>query len=674
MAFDTATRNELQKRIGRVRDLLIEEFTAQCQTHYGIQPDGSALAPAKLAHRPDEEQTRARLLRDRLDHLAAGLSGPQRRAEAAGRMVREQAFTLLNRLCALRMCEERDLVLECVRHGSASKGFKLFETTASALGGDSFSRYRLYLELLFDELAVELGMLFDRFSPVGVLFPSENALKSVLAELNTATLTHIWAEDEAIGWVYQYFNSADERQAMRKASSAPRNSRELAVRNQFFTPRYVVEFLTDNTLGRTWYEMRRSETALAEICRYMVRRPDEVFLEPNEAASNPAGAKGAFVAARPAKDPRDIKLLDLACGSGHFLLYAFDLFLVIYEEAWLDPTLGPSLWTGLGLPAGQPADSPEGLALLRRCAPELILRHNLHGIDIDPRAAQIAALALWLRAQRAWKGQGISTAERPRVARTNIVCAEPMPGEKDTLSDFASQLRPPVLGQLLEVIFEQMRLAGDAGCLLRIEDEIRTAVETARTQWQQGGRPEQTELFPNLSGPKQQELRFDLSGISRDAFWKQAEARMLTSLEHYAESADTGEDMPKRLFAEDAAAGFAFIDLCRQRFDAVVMNPPFGAASARAKSYIGKAYPRSKNYLLAACVERGLGWLHPGGVLGAITSRTAFFLTSYRKWRQGVLLGDAEPVVMADLGYGVMDAAMVEAAAYVLRKRSEAAS
>jgi hypothetical protein len=74
--------------------------------------------------------------------------------------------------------------------------------------------------------------------------------------------------------------------------------------------------------------------------------------------------------------------------------------------------------------------------------------------------------------------------------------------------------------------------------------------------------------------------------------------------------------------------------------------------------------------VLAACVERGLGWLHSGGLLGAINFLTAFFLTSYRKGRQRVVLGDAEPVVMADLRYGVVDAAMVKAAAYVLRKHS----
>lgn len=667
MAFDTATRNELQKLVGRVRDLLVKEFTAQCQTLYGIQPDGTALDLKQLGHRPEDEQIVADLLRKRIDHLAAGLSGSKRRAEAFDRLVREQAFTVLNRLCALRMCEERGLVQECVRQGMGSKGFQVFEKSAAALGGDTFSRYRLYLDLLFDELAVELGVLFDRFAPTGLLFPGETALKALLEQINVQSLAHLWAEDEAIGWVYQYFNSQEERQAMRKASSAPRNSRELAVRNQFFTPRYVVEFLIDNSLGRFWYEMRQGGTALAESCRYLVRRPGEVFMGRDDAPRADAGS--TVVPFRVRKDPRDLKTLDPACGSGHFLLYAFDLLLVIYREAWV----------GAGADADSPRSEVTGTTLaedyaseaeLERAIPALILHHNLHGIDIDPRAAQIAALALWLRAQRAWQAQRLKPAERPRVARTNIVCAEPMPGEKETLTDFAGQLRPPVLGQLIQVVFERMRFAGEAGCLLRIEEEIRTAVETARGQWQEGGRPEQTELFPELAVPKQQALRFDFSGVTRDAFWDQAEGRILSGLSRYAEEADVGADMGRRMFAEDAAAGFAFIDLCRQRFDVVVMNPPFGAASTRSKDYIAKTYPRSKNDLLAACVERGIGWLHPGGLLGAITSRTAFFLTSFRNWRQGVVLGDAKPLVMADLGHGVMDAAMVEAAAYVLRKNN----
>ena len=70
--------------------------------------------------------------------------------------------------------------------------------------------------------------------------------------------------------------------------------------------------------------------------------------------------------------------------------------------------------------------------------------------------------------------------------------------------------------------------------------------------------------------------------------------------------------------------------------DVVVMNPPFGALSAGVKDQLGKAYPRGKNDLLAIFVERGLEVLRPGGRIGAITSRTCFFLSSFQKWREQV--------------------------------------
>jgi hypothetical protein len=309
-------------------------------------------------------------------------------------------------------------------------------------------------------------------------------------------------------------------------------------------------------------------------------------------------------------------------------------------------------------------------AAFLREVPRLIIEHNLHGIDIDPRAVQIAGLSLWLRAQRAWHQAGVKPADRPRITRSNIVCAEPMPGEKELLREFVEQQFPaverPAFAFLLEKVFDHMTLAGEAGSLLRIEEEIRSTIAEASALARRQSEPRQISLFPGEKPPEQAKL--DLRGLTDEQFWQAAEQRIYAALKAYAEQAESGSGYRRRLFADDAAQGFAFIDLCRKRYDVTVMNPPFGAASTRSRDDIAKAYPRSKNDLLAACVERGVHWLHPGGLLGAITSRTAFFLTSYRQWRQGVVLGEAKPVVMADLGYGVMDAAMVEAAAYVLRK------
>lgn len=149
--------------------------------------------------------------------------------------------------------------------------------------------------------------------------------------------------------------------------------------------------------------------------------------------------------------------------------------------------------------------------------------------------------------------------------------------------------------------------------------------------------------------------------------WRRAESRLRTALIDFAQAAKA--TYQGRLFAQDALQGLRLIDLCREVFDVVVMNPPFGALASNTKDQLAKAYPRSKNDLLAIMVERGLELLRPGGRIGAITSRTCFFLSSFQKWREDVVLGIARPEVMADLGYGVMDDAMVEAAAYVLEKQ-----
>src|SRR5262249_18288118 len=149
-----------------------------------------------------------------------------------------------------------------------------------------------------------------------------------------------------------------------------------------------------------------------------------------------------YVLHRPKKDPRDLKILDPACGSGHFLLYCFDLLQTIYEEAYDDPDLGPALKKDYST-----------LEALQRAVPGLILSRNLHGIDIDLWATQIAVLALWLRCQRAYQEIGLKE-DRPKITRSNIVCGEPMPGEKNMLREFMTELQPKVLGQLVEVIFD----------------------------------------------------------------------------------------------------------------------------------------------------------------------------------------------------------------------------
>ena len=304
---------------------------------------------------------------------------------------------------------------------------------------------------------------------------------------------------------------------------------------------------------------------------------------------------------------------------------------------------------------------------LHRAVPGLTLKYNLHGIDIDLRATQIAALALWLRCQRAYQDLGIPNGERPKITRSNIVCAEPMPGEADLLKEFTATLQPRVLGQLVEVVFEKMKLAGEAGSLLKIEEEIREAAAAAKKEYQAEMKRLRDEAgyLPGMA-PAREATLFDFADMTNDAFLDRAEEEIVEALREYAKRAENGRGFRRRLFADDAAQGFAFVDICRKQYDVALMNPPFGEAAKASKTYIERSFPRTKNDVYAAFVERGLGLLHKGGRLGAITSRTGFFLSSFTKWREEILLKEAKPSVFADLGYGVMDSAMVEAAAYCL--------
>lgn len=462
---------------------------------------------------------------------------------------------------------------------------------------------------------------------------------------------------------------------MRDASQAPRNSRELAVRNQFFTPRYVVEFLTDNTLGRIWYEMTQGQTGLVDSCEYLVRRPNEVFLSKGETAPEQSEQEGlsqeellkqtVYIEHRALKDPRDIKMLDPACGSMHFGLYCFDLFEKIYAEAWdLESAQGTEAFVREGNKAALTEAFQNKEEFLTH-VPRLIIENNIHGVDIDPRAAQVAGLSLWQRAHNSWQQAGIKPQFRPKILKSNIVCAEPMPGEKELLQEFTSQLKPTVLGQLVEVIFEKMELAGEAGTLLKIEKEIADAIAGAKAVWQQ--KNQALSQFPDLAKVAKQrgEIEFDVSDIDDERFWQQAEQKILDALTEYTSSASA----PKQLFATDAAKGFAFIELCRKRFDVVLMNPPFGDFSLQWKASAKKIYPASSNDILGAFVERGIEMQVDKGMLGSITARTCFFLKTFQKWREKVVLSKTAPKLIADLGHGVMDDAMVEAAAYVLEKK-----
>jgi hypothetical protein len=591
--MDARQRSSLEKAIGQVRTILEGDLRKALEARYGIHPDGRVEEEDRLRLAAAERAARGELL-GVLEHLRAMGSA---RDEAVARLLREAVFTIANRLIAVRVAEALGLLPESLARGKESQGYREVLEVFPLLAKDPTAGYWTYLTLCADELAHDAPVLFDPRNPLLVLEPSPRALDQLIEVLAAGELAGLWSDAEALGWAYQYFVSAEERRAAR-GEAAPRDSQELAVRNQWFTPRYVVDFLVQNTLGR----------------RLLEADPDRALLEHLQMLVDPPRQRGAPL------DLEGVRVLDPAVGSGHFLLGCYDHL----ERAWQERGVPPA----------------EAAVRILPC---------LWGIDIDPRCAQVAAAALVLRARRRTRDGELP---RPHIYTARALPREPGVWER-ALAELDTGLRA-----LAERIATALEEAPVLGSLLKVEDVLREEIERYAPE----AARREGDLFAAQAG---------------DAFAR-VEAQLLSALRQVAAAASS--TAAERLLAAEAADAVGFIEAVRGRYDTVLMNPPFGEPVPETKGYLKAAYPWipwKDHNLLAAFVGRGIELLREGGYLGAITSRAGLFLTTFEEWRKEVLLRH-RLVALADLGYGVMEGAMVEAAAYVVgaesRRRGEAAT
>lgn len=644
----------LERFVTNAKNLLMQNITELLQQYYGIWADGHSIAVESLPNQDTDIVHTARMLRERLAHLLAALPENKTNKEklAVGQLISEQAFTQLNRFCALRMCEERDLILESIRHGYDSGGFQGYDAVASLVPTSKYQRYKWYLQSIFDELSIELPAVFDRYSPYGLVFPDESTLMSLLDMINDEQLSawydeqnnttvNFWKEDETLGWMFQDYNSLEERRQMREESNKPRNSREMAVRNQFFTPEYIVRFLTDNSLGRIWYEMTGGQSRIGEEqCKYMVRRPNEQLTE------------------RAIKEPTEILSLDPTCGSMHFGIYLYEVYEYIYMDAW----------------DNQPQLLHEFREIHTRDSflkevPRLILEKNIYGCEIDPRALQLAALSLWLRAQKSFAQMGIQAGERPLIKRSNLVLAEAMPGNKRLLNGLMEELDKP-MQRLITKVWEKMKFVGEAGLLFKMEQEIDAEIDYLRQNWAKVNQYR----YANLFSTDEEKARIEAENATRKAlkqnkegFFNEISIRLQEALQQLSAKLSEEEGYENALFSEDATRGFAFIELCQKRFDCIVMNPPFGEGSENTSDYLDEHYPAWCRNLVCAFFDRMQEMLDSQGRLGAIFDRTVMIKSSYESFRKRNLCGFITNC--ADTGWGVLDAS-VETSTLVLNKYS----
>lgn len=287
-------------------------------------------------------------------------------AEVGHEVLRDRAaYTWFNRIVAIRFMDARGWLPSRMRMLSRADGSHGSEAVENALdveittadtdriaelkmAGLDEPLWRYLFVAQSEELADCLPGVFERVGGAMELLLPRGLMMAdgVVGKLNAVLTDEDWREGVTVlGWMYQYYNAdvKDEFfKSKRKAAAA-----DIAPATQLFTPEWIVRYMVQNSLGRLW----------------MLNNPGSSLRERMEYYIEPDAEHEDFIRI---SSPEEITLCDPACGSGHILVYAFELLFHMYEER----------------------------GYREREIPELILTKNLAGMEIDTRAAQIAELAL----------------------------------------------------------------------------------------------------------------------------------------------------------------------------------------------------------------------------------------------------------------------------------------
>jgi hypothetical protein len=441
---------DLRKFTLDARKKLTTEASELLLQIYGLEPDGRFVPTAQrsaLSRLAGAIDTRNRLEKLFADELEAGLT----LVEAHTKLVKEVAFTHLNRLVALKLLEARRIIRGAIDRHHDSNGFKIYLASHDSdlklfeqgsmpqddLGeGPSDRAYRNFLLWQYAELAKEVKVLFDPDNLPSRLFPRPRVLREIIDSMNTEEFSDAWAPDneETIGWVYQFFIAEEKDAAFDRVFKHKEKFQkaDIPAASQVFTPRWIVRFLVHNSLGRLWLSMH-PDSGLAGKFESLVPLPEE----PQKPALKPA---------------KEIRVLDPATGTMHFGLVAFDLLVQMYREELANA--GREHW-----PEKPSVDKEEDI-------PAAIIANNLFGIDIDLRAVQLASLALYMRAK--------STFKNVVLTESNLACADVTIFRGHHLATIAKEmgLPPGITRELLQKFCESVNDAGMMGSLVRLEDHF----------------------------------------------------------------------------------------------------------------------------------------------------------------------------------------------------------
>ena len=508
-------------------------------------------------------------------------------------VMEEAAYTWFNRFIALRFMEVNGYLPTRVRvftdEENAFKPQILSEATHLELEGLKLDRVialkeankteELFKYLLITQcnaLSAVLPGMFQKIEDYTELLLPDNLLRdgSVIEQLVTTIPEEDWTDQvQIIGWLYQYYNTEPKDKVFADLKKNIKISKEkIPAATQLFTPDWIVRYMVENSLGRLWVEGHPNDELKANWRYYL----EEAEQEPEVQAQLAEIRKGYA-----ALNPEDLRVIDPCCGSGHILCYLFDVLMQIYEAS----------------------------GYTARDAAQSILIHNLWGLDIDERAAQLSYFAVMMKA-RQYDRRFFSRNIQPHVyaiAESNNVSREAM--EYFCKDDAA-------LIKAMRTILTELHDAKEYGSILTC----------SRQDWDT--------------------LYARFNEIYDDIALHREEALALLPLVQTAEALS-------------------------QQYDVVVTNPPYmgsSGMSAKLGDYVKKNYPDSKSDLFAVFIERCGQMAKQSGYQAMITQHAWMFLGSYEKLRAKLLARDT--VNMTHLGaraFEEIGGEVVQTTSFVLR-------
>ena len=567
---------KLINHVLNIRRLIQQAFDNRF-SRMGLKADASQ--PAEQL--PADQQERRRHLDDIMQNHLSELGDY---AEARQTAINECVYTLFNRIAAIKVMESKELFPEIIRRRKENAG-RSFEHNAwleehPEERNAEREGLKHFLLNQFDKLGEHIPLY--RADYPYALMPTSDELFEIIEAFNAVEQDadcgeDVWKGDDILGWLYENFNAVEK--AALKESDDKTEYDKVSLQSQVYTPQWVVKFLVDNTLGKEYMEMYpdsaiREKYQIANLTGHQERHP---------------------------KDVQQMRLLDPACGSGNFLIYAFSLFYDLYTDQMEN----------------------YGKDYSRRDIPKMIVENNLYGMDLDERAAQISQIALFIKA-REMGGHRSHWPEFTNVVSTHFFLDDYAQVQTafeaiDGLDDAKKIVMRQIWGDLQN--------AYKFGSLVRVDETLNA-------------------LLPNnLNHTLFEEWEVDNLFAFRNQFMEQLRQKM-------NELGGKGSNAYTLVKTNDA---ISFLEAVSRKYDVVVANPPYTDSAdfgTELKAFVEENYKRPYKFninLYACFIKRCCELAEEDGKVGMIHPHTFMFIKTFEDVRK-FMIEKTHINVMVDYG------------------------